>query len=328
MGAVNSSKKGIFFTFIAITIMAVFLLVFTPQADISLQRNAQAITARIGAIDNYVSALENDYFEAVLRASAHKAILSLIYYINSTGSYIPNFDASFSEVMRTGNINGIAIDSTIGKKIMENNTLTNWSSRIIETAKDTLNVNTTITIINVSASQSKPWNIDSSLLINYSVKSNVAEWKRSAVITAAISIEGLHDPYYLVNTNKVYTNQIKKSTVEFNQWNIAKVREHLRNGTYVHWESSDAPSFLMRFTNTIVNSSCCGIESLVNPTMITPSDQRESYADYLFWTHKFANNCTQLYNITGLWDEFRYFKLDFDHVTRYNITSQDAVRNC
>ena len=326
MGKMNN--KGIFFTFLAITIMAIFLLVFTPQADISLQRNAQAIAARIGVIDNYVGTLENDYFEAVLRASTHKAVLSLIYYMNSTGSYIPNFDASFSEVMRTGNINGIAIDSITGKKIMENGTLTDWSSKIIETAKDTLNVNTTITILNVSAFQSKPWNIDSSLFVNYSVKSNVAEWKRSAVITTTISIEGLHDPYYLVNTNKAYTNQIKKSTVEFNQWNIAKVREHLRNGTYVHWENSDAPSFLMRFTNTIANSSCCGIESLANPNKISPSDQKESYADYFFWAHKFANNCTQLYNITGLWDEFRHFKLDFEHVTRYNITAQDAVRTC
>ena len=326
MGKINN--KGIFFTFIAITIMAVFLLVFTPQADISLQKDMRAVNTRIGVIDNYVSDLENNYFETVLRASTYKAVLSMIYYMNSTGNYIANFDAAFSEIMATGNINGVPIDSITGKKIMENNTLIDWNSKIIETAKDTLNVNTTITILSVSASQSKPWSIDSSLLVNYSVKSNVAEWKRSAITTTTISIEGLHDPYYLVNTNKAYANQIEKSTVEFNQWNIAKVREHLRNGTFVHWENSDAPSFLMRFSNNVSASPCCGIESLANPNKIAPSDQRESYADYLFWSHKFANNCTQLYNITGLWDEFRYFKLDFEHVTRYNITSQDAVRNC
>ena len=326
VGKINN--KGIFFTFIAITIMAVFLLVFTPQADISLQKDMRAVNTRIGVIDNYVSDLENNYFETVLRASTYKAVLSMIYYMNSTGNYIANFDAAFSEIMATGNINGVPIDSITGKKIMENNTLIDWNSKIIETAKDTLNVNTTITILSVSASQSKPWSIDSSLLVNYSVKSNVAEWKRSAITTTTISIEGLHDPYYLVNTNKAYANQIEKSTVEFNQWNIAKVREHLRNGTFVHWENSDAPSFLMRFSNNVSASPCCGIESLANPNKIAPSDQRESYADYLFWSHKFANNCTQLYNITGLWDEFRYFKLDFEHVTRYNITSQDAVRNC
>ncbi|MBS3113866.1 hypothetical protein J4448_02070 [Candidatus Woesearchaeota archaeon] len=330
MGTIKISikKRGIFFTFIAITIMTVFILVFTPQADISLKKDMQSVASRISSIDNYVDDLENNYFETILRATAYKTILSLIFYMNSTGSYIATLDSAFSEVMMTGKINGVPIDSITGKKIMNNNTLTDWSKRIIDAAEDTLNVNTTINVSGVSVFQTKPWNIDSSMSVNFTVKSNVAEWKKSAVITATISIEGLHDPYYLVNTNKAYTNQIKKSTVEFNQWNIAKLREHLRNGTYVHWENSDAPSFLMRFTNTISSSNCCGIESMVNPNKITPSDQRESYADYFFWQHKFANNCTQLYNITGLWDEFRYFKLDFDHVTRYNITAQDAVRSC
>ena len=321
-------KNGIFFTFIAITIMAVLILVFKPQADISLQKDTQAIRTRISTIDNYVDDLENSYFETILRAATHKTILSLIFYINSTGSYLTNLDSAFSEVILTGKINGVPIDTITGKKIMENNTLADWSNRIIEAAKDTLSVNTTINVNNVSVFQTKPWNIESRLSVNLTIKSNAAQWSKGAIITASISIEGLHDPYYLVNTNKQYTNQIKKSTVEFNQWNIAKVREHLRNGTYAHWENSDAPSFLMRFNNTIANSSCCGIGALVNPNKISPSDQRESYTDYLFWSHQFTNNCTQLYNITGLWDEFRYFKLDFKHITLYNITAQDAVRTC
>lgn len=326
MGTLN--RKGIFFTFIAITVMAVFIIVSTPQASVSLQKDTQSIKTRITSINNYVGDLENNYFETVLRATTFKTMLSLIFYINSTGNYLANFDSAFSEVATTGRINGILIDTITGKKIMENNTLTDWGNRIIVTAKDTLNVNTTIIINNVSALQTQPWGIDSRLSVNFTVLSNVAEWKKSATITTAIGIEGFHDPYYIVNTNKAYTNQIRKSAVEFNQWNITKVREQLINGTYIYWQNSDAPSFLMRFTNTISPSSCCGIESFVNPNKISPSDRIDSYIDYLLWTHKFANNCTQLYNITGLWDEFRYFKLDFEHLTRYNITSQDAVKTC
>ena len=314
--------------------MAVFILVFTPQAEVSLQVDTEATRTRIGSIDNYVDDLENRYFETVLRATTFKTILSLIFYMNSTGSYITNLDSAFSEVMLTGKIDGVPIDTITGKKIMENNTLTDWNNRIIETAKDTLNVNTTILIKNVSIFQTMPWNIESQLSINFTVKSNIAEWNKESIITATISIEGLNDPYYLVNTEGKYTNQIKKSTIEFNKWNITKVRESLRNGTYVHWQDSKAPNFLMRFTNTIKNSSCCGIESLVDPNKISPSDQRESYVDYMFWSHKFANNCAELYNITnpstggGLWDEFKYFKLDINSTIRYNITAQDAVRTC
>ncbi len=321
-------KKGIFFTFIAIILISVFAFVFTPQADISLQKDKQAIRTRILSIDNYALDLENRYFEAVLRAVTYKATLSLIDYINSTGSYVANTGSAFSGVMLDGKINSMPIDDITGKKIMENNTLTNWSSRLAEAAKDTLNVDTAIAIINVSVFQSDPWSIESRLEINYTIKSNVAEWKKSSVITASIPIEGLPDPYYLANTNGAYTNEIKKSTVDFKRWNITKTREHLRNGTYVHWEGSSAPDFLMRLTNTISNSSCCGIESLANPNKLGQPDQMESYSDYHFWSHKFANNCTQLYNITGLWDEFRHFKLDFEHVSMYNLTANDAVRAC
>ena len=90
----------------------------------------------------------------------------------------------------------------------------------------------------------------------------------------------------------------------------------------------------MRFTNTTAASNCCGIESLVDPNKISPSDQRESYADYLFWTHVYNSQCPLLYNITnpstgeGLWDEFRYFKLELDHVVKYNITSEYVVGTC
>lgn len=337
-------KKGIFFTLIAITIMALFILIFTPQADVSLEKDEKSVAARISSIDNYVNDLQNRYLEDTLRASTYKAILSMIYYMNATGNYMADLDSAFYEVILNGTIidppgsgNHENIDSIIGRKIMENSTLSNWSDKITLIAMDALNVNTTIKVVNASVYQNKPWEIYSKIDLNLSVYSSVAQWNKSISVITAISIEDFLDPYYLVNTRGVdasYANQIKESGLQFSQWNISHVREHLRNGTYVHWQDSDAPSFLMRFTNTISNSSCCGIESLVNPNKIAPSDQSESYADYLFWVHKFNKNCTQIFNITnpltegGVWDEFRFFKLDFNHVTRYNITSNDAVVNC
>lgn len=326
-------RSGIFFTFIAISIMAIFILVFVPRADISLQKETRSLDARIGSIDNYVEDLENRYLESVLRASTQKAIMSLIYYMNTTGSFLTDLDSAFKEVMVNGTLNGVPIDSLTNKKIMENSTLYNWSDKIIQASIDTLNVNTTITINNVSVSQTKPWNIDARLNVTLSVKSNVAEWNKDAIVTATLNIEGFYDPYYLVKTNGLYANIIKKSSVEFNKWNITLVREHLRNGTYVHWTGINSSSFLMRFTN-MSNSTCCGIESLTNPNMLSTPDRNESYVDYLFWAHTYSASCSELYNITnpqtggGLWDEFMFFKLDVNDVVRYNITAQDAVRNC
>ena len=284
-----------------------------------------------------MSDLQNKYFETVLRANTYKTVLSLIYYMNSTDRYIKNFDAVFYEVSLNGTINNVPIDSITQKKIMENNTLNNWTRKIINSSNDTLNVGTTIIIKNVSLYQTSPWSLESTASINFTVKSNVAVWEKSVTVTTSMSIEGLYDPYYLVNTGDIYSNQIKKSSVEFNQWNLTKTREHLRNGTYVHWEQSNAPSFLMRFVNDTTNSSCCGIESLVNPNKLSMSDLNESYIDYQFWnsTYTSTGQCSRLlYNITnpltgaGLWDEFRYFKLDIEHVVLYNITSEYLTKTC
>ena len=330
-------KKGIFFTFIAITIIAVFIVVFKPSSDIALKKDTQAIKTRIISVDNYVSDLEARYLETVLRSASYKTILSLIYYMNVTNSYISNFDATFSEVILNGSIlkpgeDHMPIDTITGKKIMDNNTITNWTTRIVEAAKDTLNVETNISIHNVSINQLTPWDIEAKLIFNISVKSEVAEWNKSTSITTTFSLEEFPDPYYLVNTDPSYTNNIKRSSVTFDEWNLTYVREHLRNGTYVYWQNPNAPSFLMRFTNTITSSPCCGIESLVNPNMITPSDQIESYVDYILFDPINNIPCTELYNITkpptnlGLWDEFPYFKLDIDHVTKYNITGEYAIK--
>ncbi len=331
------SRKGIFFTLISITIIAIFMLVYTPQADITLQKDSESVKSRIFIIDGFVDELEDRYLETVLRASAHKAILSLIYYINSssTPQFLANFDSAFYEVIVKGNINNVPIDSITGRKIMDNSTLMNWTEKIILTAKETYNVNATISINNASASQTRPWAIDVFLNFNLTIRSDVAYWDRNNItIRTSIDIEGFHDPYYIVNTNRQYSPTIKKSGVEFNKWNLTFAREHLRNATYVHWQDSEAPSFIMRFDNSIEASSCCGIESLVDPNKISQPDQRESYVDYLFWTHEYNSQCALLYNITkpgvniGLWDEFRHIKLDFDHVVKYNITDEYVIGTC
>ncbi len=328
MAKVIRGKKGIFFTFIAITIVTLFILLYTPQSDISLQKDKQSVTARISSVDEYVSELEGSYFETALKSSGFKAVQSLIFYMNKTGKFLNELDPVFYEVMLNGTIGNIPIDSITGKAIMEDNTLRNWSDKISQAAKDTLNVNTTITFINASVRSVTSKEIEPQLVFNIAVKSSVADWNKNAIVSTRFSIEGFYDPYYLVNTNGEYTNQITVSNVEFNGWNSSIVREHLRNGTYVHWVSSNAPDFLGRFTNSTANSSCCGIESFVNPTKISPSDTYEDYVDYLYWGHAFLNNCTVLYNITGLWDEFMYFKLDFDSVLLYNISLSEAIKTC
>jgi hypothetical protein len=331
-------KKGIFFTFIAIIMMTIFILIFTPQIDSSLQKDAQSLNTRITTIDNYINDLQYNYLITVMKVTGKKTIESLIFYMNSTNSFLSGFDSAFQEVFMNGTINNVQIDSITGRKIMDNRTFTNWSSRISQISLDVFKVNTNITVQNASATQVTPWEIELILKINLSVKSNVAEWSKISTIKTSLPIEGLYDPLYLVNVNVIdslsYGKKIKNAGLEPYQWNITQVRYHLRNDTYVYWASTNAPNYLSRFTNSFTMSSCCGIESLVNPNLVPTSDAMDSYVDYIFWNNADNTPCSQLYNITnpttggGIWDEFQYFKLDFEHLTKYNITSNDAVRAC
>ena len=94
------------------------------------------------------------------------------------------------------------------------------------------------------------------------------------------------------------------------------------------YDGSKAPDFIMRFTNTSMNSSCCGIESVADPNKLANRDQMESYADYLFFNHSLMGKCTQLYNVTSLWPDYRPVKLDFGHLALYNLTNSSFVAAC
>ena len=318
--------------------MGLFILVYLPQSNVSIEKDKGSLQVRINTLNGYVDELETEYFELVLRASAKKSLISLAQLINQTNTFIPNVQVAFAEAMINGTYGGVDIDSITGLNMMTNNTLINWSNFIINTANEAYNVNTTISINNITINQSKPWTIDATVNLDVTVVGAVAKWvKENISIATFLSIEGLYDPYYLVNTGGDYGKTIKESGVRYDEWNITKLRGHIRNGTYLHRENSEAPSYLMRFTNDIRNSSCCGIESVVDPNKIESSqakDQDRSYVDYHFWDNTFINDCELIFNITnedvipegGIWDEFEYFKLDLNNTLIFNVTDQDAVR--
>jgi hypothetical protein len=86
----------------------------------------------------------------------------------------------------------------------------------------------------------------------------------------------------------------------------------------------------MRFYDDISASSCCGIESLVNPNNDVITGKDVSYVDYKYWST--TGNCNDpsysIYSVTGISNNgFLNFKLDFDHVAKYNLLA-DAEKIC
>ena len=123
MATKNLGKKGIFLTFIAISIIAALIIIFRPS-DLNVGEDSEAIKTRIANVNEYVSDLENVYLERTLHATGIKTINSLILYTEINGFFtdLPAFEANFKEVLLNGTIGEAPIDSITGQEIMKDNT--------------------------------------------------------------------------------------------------------------------------------------------------------------------------------------------------------------
>lgn len=330
------NKKGLFLTFISIAIVASMIAIFTPP-NISLEKDISAIKARVENVDDYVFDLENVYLENTLNAIGRRAIIALIDYMGTEGLFLTNFHDDFSQVLLDGTIKHPVkgtqpIDNFIEPNIMTSNTYNNKLNEIKNKAQKAFNVGTSfnpITPDNIRVQQLSPWFVNVEMDVSFTVTTaeGTATWTRSATIITDIDVKNFRDPYYLAKTNGNYENRITETQTKFNEWDTNKVKGHIRDGTYVHFPNSNAPNFLSRFVNDVAASSCCGIESLVNPKNPAISNKDVSYADYRYWSD--AANCADpprsLFRVNAINTEFSNFKFDLEHLAKYKLTADQQL---
>ena len=331
------NKKGLFLTFISISIVAAMIAIFAPP-NVSIEKDLSAVKARVENVDDYVFDLENVYLENTLNAIGRRAMIALIDYMQEeairTGTqvFLTNFHAAFSEVLLSGTIGSRPIDNFIDPDIMTDNTYNNKLNEIRNKANRAFNVDTAfnpITPNNIRVQQLSPWFVNVEMDVSFTVTTaeGTATWTRSVKIITNIDIKNLRDPYYLAKTNGNYENRITETGTKFNEWNVNKVKDHIRDGTYVHFQDGNSPNFLSRFVNDVTASSCCGIESLVNPNNPAISSKDVSYADYRYWSD--AANCASpprsLFRVNAINIEFPNFKFDIDHLAKYKLTADSQI---
>ena len=330
--AIRHNKKGIFFTFIAVLLIMVLTTVFKPETELSFNKDIPVIKTRVTKINDFVTDFENVYLPNIMKLTTYRALTALTYYMDVTDVFLIDLQEDFKEVFLYGTINNNQIDDIISEDIMKNNTCINWTNRVKESAEDALNLDLNFDITGVNIYQTTPWLIDINLTLDYSVSSETANWTRNNVlIKTKLSIDNLYDPLYYVITDGNYKKKINQTDIKFGEWNTNNLSNFIDEEEYVHWKSSNALNFLMRFTEDFSASECCGIESAVNPVKLelTPlnPDQEEIYLDYLFFnTANGPYPCprvNELYYIDNPCMDPR-FKLDWNNVVGYNVTD-DAV---
>ena len=312
--AIKNNKKGILFTFIAILLITVLMMFLNPQTELSFNKDIPVVKTRVTKINNFVTDFENVYLPSIMRSTTYRALTALTYYMNVENSFLANLQPAFKEVLFNGTINKNPID------IMDDNTLINWTNTIKASAEETLNVNLNFNLTYVNIFQTTPWFIDIWLILSYSVSSEIATWTRNDIlIKTKLSVDNLYDPLYYVNTDGAYKKKINQIDIKFDGWNVDNLSLFIGEEGYFHWQDSNAPNFLMRFTSDFSSSPCCGIESAVDPSNPSIGDKVEIYLDYLYFNPSSNPVCTELYSITGLDSAFSDFKLDWSNVGKYLV---------
>jgi len=326
------SKKGVFFTFMAILVVSVLVLAFSSDVYVTSKNKIPVIKSRVKTADNYLRNLETSYLETSLYTSSYNALKSIILYIIYEDDLLVSendLNAKFKEVLLSGTIDGADINN-MGITLMQDNTFIYRLEDIERMSQDVLHITTSFDEDNINtiifqSNDTGPWQVGVNLTMNYSVDAGIASWNKRETFSIIISIIGFDDPLYLINSG--YSHQIKETTFNDTEWNVDTLMGHIENQTYRH-ESNEStehsPSYLMRFYESYSPSLCCGIESMINETLCD-GETGKSYVDYCFWSDECDPGTgygNKLYNILDITTPSYPFKLDAYHVAQYNVEDE------
>ncbi len=305
------NKKGIFFTTLVIVMLSLFIITYTFYSGV---RERQSVEKRIETLNSFVFSLEEN-IPRQLRTTAFRIIFLFEKRIVETGSYITNLNATFNEAFFNGTIYG-QTDAEM-QALMEDATLPEIIDDIKQKAQK---INADVEFINpsITLSQSDPWRVKVTLSSNIIIKdqANLVLWNRTSDINAFVEVENFEDSLYLINTNGLVTNKIKKSPYStfVSGSDISNLSLHSENSYYI--VSTTAPSFLDRLEG-INAPNPNGIESLVNLEKLAAQNiqiQDKSVIDYIYFSSQNPSACNVVPAGMPSW-----FKLDNAHLTTYNL---------
>lgn len=319
------NKKGMFFTLMALGIISLMLVGFLGSHKLTNVKNTDVVEAKFNLINTHKKNIE-DYASNVLYVQSKHAVADMLRYINETptGTGIDNTDKRFAELVMNATLYG----SSSNAPNMDGIGINNWTGKMDKRSTKFLRIESNMSITNPRLTQKSQWEVIAlaDIIINTSMENMSYNIKKT--INTSFSIRGYEDPLYLYEgeSNKINITSVYRFS-EDNTYTM------LVNRTYRH--TGLGPSFIMRMEQDYSNSSCCGIQSLIDNSLVTsPSHYDRSFVDYLYWGGK--RNCTSgsepLYNFTTLsyTSEGYGFKLDEFYMKIYgmNITNTPGEPYC
>lgn len=346
------SKKGIFFTLIAILIVSVLFISFSPRHGLAIKGQVPFTESRISAANDFVETVKTSYVPMALRMASYNALNALSEYLKQRNNGLfadySELNRNFAEVMLNGSIyceiggrnEHIPIDECLGlgRTFMGNRNFTQRLRDIENSSKATLQIDTNFSrdwygdynVVLFQNNETGPFQVGLNITINFSVNAGIAWWNDTRRISTVFSFDGIEDPLYSVKSQSalgvLYTNVFNQTNIT--SWNITNTFWETEQRRYRY--DKEGASFLTRFTESEERSECCGIESLINPFVMAAASVgniEKPYVDWCFFgTRCPLNQPGALWNISCITDtspapeKFYRFALDTYHADSYNVT--------
>lgn len=255
------SRRGIFFTMMAIVVLTLFLVSYSFY---SVTEERKSVQERIETMNSFIQSMDADLERQVYISGFRMTFLLVDHVI--TEDYITDANASYHELFFNKTINGESTNLT--QLVMQDAGFDGIVALANEYGSE---VNLEVSLENevFEVVQSDPWTLTFSVTIDLNIEdaSGVASWGSKKTYTNDVSVEGFDDPTYLQSVNVF--QQITKSP--YSTIDSTNIVSHAEGPYYI--ASTTAPDFMSRLEGDFEAEDIYGIESLVRIAAIEPEYQ-------------------------------------------------------
>ncbi|HDP73426.1 MAG TPA: hypothetical protein ENN46_00500 [Candidatus Woesearchaeota archaeon] len=306
----SENRKGFQYTLLAF--LVVVGLISLSRIDIFSQTlDPLVVESRLLYMNNFVSDLESDIDNAV-EIIGYRAVLGIIQNVVSSGIFIDNFSLRFNEAFLNGTIKNEP------QAVLQDNSFSDFVLKIKAKADPEM-ISLNFSLRNVSVSQDSstgPWFVRVNVTFHYSLydKISKASFNRTVDTSSRVSIFGLEDPTFLLNSYGRVARSFRKSSFSYfaDGNDVSNLLNHTTQGLYI--ESPSAPGFIERIEGRLVPSPY-GLESLINLSDFIINEiptYENSIVDYIYFLGIFPDS----FRINGTPG---WFRIDESHLDVYGV---------
>ncbi len=281
------------------------------------QATERLVSRSVGfGVENFVGSVADDFPRAV-EISGKSAAAALVNHVVSSGEAVDDAEAKIAELANNGYYYGSP------SVLMSNNSLLAWTKRLEEKAPY-FGLSVIVNITNYSAVPFDAFHVllNATISVNASNENYEVNFSRSYSAYKIVSIEGLEDPLYALNTRGLGHRTIKANVSSV--YGVEAVDDAAFEAYYV--ASSHAPCFFDRLENKKTLSAKYeaqarfnpGFESFVNTLSL--SQQGVEVQDNASVIDHYYFDLPQQYGFAVNDSGFAWLKLDAEHAVIYGVT--------